>query len=125
MGPDAYKRLDAPQGAGGAMEDTKDRLGQRLHEREQAEEDRFFARKDREALERLRAEQGSEIAKAALGHCPRCGTQLDAIKLYGVQVLQCPADCGHWLDKGEIELIAKREQNSWMGRIFYRPKLEE
>jgi hypothetical protein len=107
------------------MEDTKDRLGQRLHEREKAEEDRFFAEKEREALARLRQAQGPDATKAALGHCPRCGSALDAIKLYGVDVLQCPADCGHWLDKGEIEVIAQREQNSWLGRVFYRPKLEE
>lgn len=107
------------------MEDTKDRLGQRLHERERAEEDRFFAEKEREALERLRKQQSGEAAQPGLGHCPRCGATLDDVKLYGVQVLQCPSDCGHWLDKGEIELIAKREQDSWLGRIFYRPKLEE
>ena len=124
MGPGAYNRTSAPHGAGGAMEDTKDRLGQRLQEREKAEEDRFFAEKERQALDRLR-QKPDAAAATGVGHCPRCGTPLDAIKLYGVDVLQCPADCGHWLDKGEIEIIAKREKNSWLGRVFYQPKLEE
>lgn len=106
------------------MEDTKDRLGQRLQERQQAEEERFFAEKERQALDRLRKEKGDDAAKG-MGHCPRCGAALDAIKLYGVDVLQCPADCGHWIDKGEIEVVAKREENSWISRVFYRPKLEE
>lgn len=107
------------------MADTKDRLGQRLHEREKGEEDLFFAKRDREALEKLKQQKEAAAAKGMLGHCPRCGSTLDAIKLFGVDVLQCPADCGHWLDKGEIELIAKREHDSWLGRVFYRPKLEE
>ncbi len=107
------------------MADTKDRLGERLHEREKGEEDLFFAKQDREALEKLKQKQAAASATSALGHCPRCGATLDAIKLFGVDVLQCPADCGHWLDKGEIEVIAKREHDSWLGRVFYRPKLEE
>lgn len=106
------------------MEDTKDRLGQRLQERQKAEEERFFAEKERKALDRLRQKEGGEAGKG-VGQCPRCGTALEAIKLYGVDVLQCPSDCGHWLDKGEIEVIAKREQDSWISRVFYRPKLEE
>jgi hypothetical protein len=107
------------------MEDTKDRLGQRLREREKGEEDRFFAEKEREAIERLKRVHQTDVQKEALGHCPRCGAALVPIKLYGVTVLQCPVDCGHWLDKGELETIAKREHDSWLGRLFYRPKLQE
>jgi hypothetical protein len=107
------------------MEDSKDRLGKRLKEREKGEEDHFFAEKDREAIERLKREQGLDVVKLALGHCPRCGAALTQIRLHGVEVQQCPADCGHWLDKGELAIIAKRERDSWLGRLFYRPKLEE
>jgi hypothetical protein len=107
------------------MEDRKDRLGNRLKEKEKGEEDRYFAEKNREAIERLKREEGLDVVKLALGHCPRCGAALTAIKLHGVEVQQCPADCGHWLDKGELEVIAKRERNSWLGRVFYSPKLEE
>ncbi len=107
------------------MEDSKDRLGKRLHEKEKGDEDRYFAEKDREALARLKQEEAFDVTKLALGHCPRCGAALTSIKLYGVSVMQCPADCGHWLDKGELEVIAQREHDSWLGRLFYRPKLEE
>jgi Transcription factor zinc-finger len=106
------------------MEDSKDRLGKRLKEREKGEEDRFFAEKEREAVERLRKVQGLDVVKLALGHCPRCGAALDQVSLHGVQVLQCPVDCGTWLDKGELEVVAKRERDSWLGKLFYRPKLE-
>lgn len=107
------------------MEDSKDRLGKRLKEREKGEEDHYFAEKDREALARLKQQEGLDVVSQALGHCPRCGAALNSIKLHGVAVMECPADCGHWLDKGELEILAKRERDSWLGRLFYSPKLEE
>jgi hypothetical protein len=107
------------------MEDSKDRLGKRLKEKEKGEEDRYFAEKDRAALERLKKAQNLDVVALALGHCPRCGAALVPTKLHGVEVRQCPADCGLWLDKGELEVIAQREHDSWLGRLFYRPKLEE
>ena len=107
------------------MEDNKDRLGKRLKEKEQGEEDRYFAEKDREAVERLKGAETLDVVKLALGHCPRCGAALTTIRLHGVEVQQCPADCGHWLDKGELEIIAQRERDGWLGKLFYRPKLEE
>ncbi len=107
------------------MEDSKDRLGKRLKEKEQGEEDRFFAERDREALARLKKDQGLDVVKAGVGHCPRCGAGLTPFTLHGVEILQCPADCGTWLDKGELEIIARREHEGWLGKLFYRPKLEE
>jgi len=107
------------------MKDTKDRLGERLKEREKGEEDRFFAERDREAVERLKKAKNLDVVNLAIGHCPRCGAALVPTKVYGVEVRQCPADCGLWLDKGEIQVIAQREHDSWLGRLFYRPKLEE
>ena len=107
------------------MEDSKDRLTKRLKEKEKGDEDRFFAERDREALERLKQDEGLDVVKLALGHCPRCGAALTTVSLHGVEVMQCPADCGHWLDRGELEVIARREHDSWLGKLFYRPKLEE
>ena len=107
------------------MVDSKDRLRDRLKEREQGEEELFFAEKEREAIARLKKVQGADAVKEALGHCPRCGTALNTIRRHGVAVLQCPKDCGTWLDKGELEVIAKREHDSWIGRLFYSPKLDE
>jgi hypothetical protein len=106
------------------MED-KDRLGKRLKEKEQGEEDRYFGEKDREAIARLKKSQNLDVVEAALGHCPRCGSALNTIKLRGVEVMECPKDCGHWLDKGELEVVARREHESWLGRLFYQPKLED
>jgi hypothetical protein len=107
------------------MEDGKDRLGKRLKEKQEGEEDRFFAAKDRKAIDRLKMRDALDVVPEAKGHCPRCGAALTPIKVHGVGVLQCPADCGTWLDKGELEVVAKREHDSWLGRLFYSPKLDE
>ena len=107
------------------MEDSKDRLGKRLEEKGKGEEDHFFAKKDREAVARLKLEASRDVVPSALGHCPRCGAALVATKLHGVELQECPVDCGHWLDKGELEIVAQREHDSWLGRLFYRPKLDD
>jgi Transcription factor zinc-finger len=107
------------------MEDGKDRLGKRLQEKEKGEEDRYFAAKDREAIDRMKLRDAKDVVQEALGHCPRCGASLRPVTVHGVEVLQCPVDCGTWLDKGALQIVAQRERNSWLGRLFYSPKLEE
>ena len=99
------------------MADEKDRLGEKLHQKEKAEEDRYFAERDRELLARLHKRNDAD----PLG-CPRCGKALVAVEHQGVTVDQCPACQGVWLDRGELEALAPRERESWLGRFFYRPK---
>jgi len=50
----------------------KDRLGDKLHKKEKAEEDRYFAERDKGLLEKLRHEKADE-------RCPACGTALVAV----------------------------------------------
>ena len=107
------------------MGDAKDRLGERLREKQKGEEDRYFGAKEREAIARLKVRKEADVVPEARGHCPRCGAKLKATKVHGVEVLQCPTDCGTWLDKGELQVVAQREHDSWLGRLFYSPKLDE
>jgi len=100
------------------MADEKDRLGDKLHQKEKADEDRFFAERDRELLARLHSHK--EPAAAALS-CPRCAKPLAAVSYQDVTVDQCPACGGVWLDRGELE-APPRERESWLGRFFHRPK---
>jgi len=106
-------------------DDGKDRLGEQLKEKGKGEEERFYGAKERQAIERLKKRQGLDVVPEAVGHCPRCGATLNPITAHGVAVLQCPVDCGTWVDRGELEVVAKRERNSWLGRMIYGPKLEE
>ena len=99
------------------MADEKDRLGEKLHQKEKAEEDRYFAERDRDLLARLRRQREAENLR-----CPRCGKALAPVVYHGVTVDQCPACQGVWLEGGELEALAPRERESWLGRFFYRPK---
>jgi hypothetical protein len=98
------------------VDDSKDRLGDQLKKREKAEEDRFFAEKDREALERLRRERASGARPAV--DCPRCGAKLREEDRHGVAVDVCPSGHGLWLDAGELAVLAKREKDSWLTRLI-------
>ena len=100
--------------------DEKDRLGSKLHEKEKAEEDRYFAQRDREALEKLKQNAAAEVNKEALMRCPKCGTQLKSVEHHGVTVEECPSCQGLWLDRGELETLSQRENESWVGRFLRR-----
>lgn len=100
------------------MADEKDRLGDRLKERETAEENRYFAAQDRAALDKLRAQQNAGIPQAS---CPRCGAALVEVDHVGIKVDRCPSGHGMWLDQGEFDVVAKREKDSWLGRLL--PKI--
>ena len=108
------------------MADEKDRLGDKLNERRKAEEDRFFAERDKALLEKLRQQNLSadeeKVRATALMRCPKCGEKLRTVDITGVSVDECPAGHGMWLDAGEHEAIAQRERDSWLGRLFFSPK---
>jgi Transcription factor zinc-finger len=95
------------------MTDEKDRLGATLKKKERAEEERYFAEQDRERLEKLRAKR---VAAEAAGHtasCPRCGQGLVERDRKGVMVDVCM-----WLDTGELEFLAGRDNDSWLSRLL-------
>jgi hypothetical protein len=49
----------------------KDRLGDKLRDKEKAEEDWYFAQRDREAIEKMRKAQGSIQQPQGLMQCPK------------------------------------------------------
>ena len=104
--------------------DEKDRLGDKLRDVERAREDQYFAERDRELLEQLRRSQGEErettLQEAARMRCPKCGTRLREGRLHGVSVEECPACNGMWLDKDELQKIARREDEGWISRWLRR-----
>jgi hypothetical protein len=97
------------------MVDEKDRFGEKLRQKEKAEEDRFFAERDRALLDRLRHQPGTTPAS-----CPRCGEPLVPREHANVTVEECPGGHGVWLDRSDIETIARREHDSWLGRLLPR-----
>ena len=64
-------------------DNEKDRLGEKLHQKEKAEEDRYFEEHDKELLEKLR--------EKAAERCPTCGAALVAVERGGKTTHECPA----------------------------------
>ena len=107
------------------VDDEKDRLGDKLRRKEKADEDRFFAERDRGLLERLRQEKAAPRTEPQVTspmRCPRCGTELITVPHHGTTGAECPAGHGMWLDHADVEVLAARERDSWLGRFFHRPR---
>ncbi|MFN8545433.1 MAG: zf-TFIIB domain-containing protein [Candidatus Binatia bacterium] len=106
--------------------DEKDRLHDALQKKEKAEEDRFFAERDAEALRRIReahrAASEGEVRELAHDRCPRCGQRLVQVKYHDITVDECAGGHGIWLDHGEFQRLAERERDGWLGRFFNRPR---
>ena len=94
------------------MSEEKDRYGNKLRDKEKGEENRYFAEQERAQLEKLR----QKAAPGPLGLCPRCGLALVARDYHGVAIDDCPKCGGIWLDKGQVESVVEREDETWAHR---------
>jgi uncharacterized protein len=85
-------------------------------------EDEFFAREDAEKRRKIALEAMRETALAererlrALHHmrCPKCGLELQEVAFRGVDADLCFACGGVFLDRGEIDRIARPDQKGIM-----------
>jgi ribosomal protein L37AE/L43A len=102
------------------MADTeKDRYGSKLRDKEKGQEDDYFARRDLELLEKLRQERrGAAAEQVGTMQCPRCGTALQERVQHDITVDECPTCGGLWLDRGEMDQLARREEEGWFGRLL-------
>jgi len=98
------------------MSQDKDRMGEKLHEREKAEEDRYFAKQNKESLEKIRKESAEHAV--VLGVCPKCGVELVQRELHDVTVDDCGQCGGIWLDKGELNRIVELEAEGDISKFF-------
>jgi hypothetical protein len=100
----------------------KDRYGDKLRDVEKAREDKFFADRDRELLEKLKAQTGAQeeqsVRELARMRCPKCGDRLTTRTKLEVELDECPRGHGIWLDAGELEKLTARESSGWLSRIL-------
>lgn len=101
-----------------SLKDEKDRLGDKLRDVERGREDHYFAKRDRELIDKMKAGQGTEqgLPPESLGYCPKCGARLQHREFRGAMVDECGKCGGLWLDKGELEAIASGETEGWVAR---------
>ncbi|MGE0822425.1 MAG: zf-TFIIB domain-containing protein [Candidatus Binatia bacterium] len=97
--------------------DTKDHLSAILTEKERAEEDIYFARRDRELIAKLKQQQEAEheetLRELARSRCPRCGTRLQPRAFHDATVQECPSCQGLWFDKKDIHELAQDKGSEW------------
>jgi hypothetical protein len=100
----------------------KDPFGDKLREKERAEEDLYFAKRDRELLEKLRGQDESTreaaVREIARGRCPKCGSLLSQRVVDDIAVEECASCRGIWLNANELASVSRRESESWLGRLF-------
>jgi uncharacterized protein len=97
-----------------------------MPEKPSSTEDEYFAREDAERLRKLAAEQRRKLADAErealrkqhFMRCPKCGMELKELRFRDLQVDRCFSCNGTWLDAGELEKLAKGEEDSVMGSIL-------
>jgi uncharacterized protein len=92
-------------------------------DRKKALEEEYFHRKEKEAIEKMRAqvaaEEAARLAEEAAIHCPKCDGKLVEISYEGVQIDRCEKCNGVWLDAGELEHLKKHEDAAgWLGRVW-------
>ena len=96
----------------------RDRLGDKLRDKQKGQEDDYFSRKDRELLEKMRQQRRQAVPNQSAMQCPRCATTLVERVQHDVTVDECSSCGGIWLDKGELEHIAGHEREGYFGRLL-------
>jgi hypothetical protein len=85
-------------------------------------EEEYFHRKNKEAIEKLRAKMAVAAESKAAGkssmRCPRCDGSLKESKFEDVLIDTCEECGGVWLDSGELEQLTRRESGGWLGRLW-------
>jgi ribosomal protein L37AE/L43A len=93
-------------------------------ERKKALEDEYFVKKEKELIEKLRtksaAEKKAEIKEFCRMRCPKCGEALKERSFRKISIDQCAGCGGIWLDSGEIEQIAVKDEASWLGKFWQK-----
>jgi len=105
------------------MENDKDRSGEKLKFDERANEDKYFAVKEHELIEGMKAEfQKVEAARreGQIVSCPKCPGKLEGYKFMDFVLDRCESCEGIWLDKGELERILRRAARGPLGAFFER-----
>jgi Pyruvate/2-oxoacid:ferredoxin oxidoreductase delta subunit len=107
----------------------RDKYTEFWHNVEQAQENIYFAQKDRELIAKLREQEQAELERSILElcwmRCPKCGRKLEEINYQSVRIDRCTGCGGVWLDPGELEVLAPEEHKSWFSGLLHRMKGRE
>ena len=105
------------------MEDDKDRFGEKTTFVERANEDIYFAAKEHELIEGMKAEfQKVEAARreGQILNCPKCSGKLESYKFMDFVLDRCASCEGIWLNKDELEGILRKAARGPLGIFLDR-----
>jgi len=89
--------------------DEKDRFGDKLRDKQKGQEDEYFARRDRELLEKLRQDRRRDaMASGGQMKCPRCGAGLVERAHHAITVDECPSCGGLRASWNRLRRVKKR-----------------
>ena len=99
-------------------------MANKWDERKKAQEDEYFVKKEREQLAKLKAKQEAEAKetrqKSRAHACPKCGEPLKERSFQKIEIDQCTGCSGIWLDAGELEQVAEKDEGSWLGKFWQK-----
>ncbi len=105
------------------MKSETNRPGENPKFDERANEDGYFALKEHELIERLKAEfKEAEAARRQkrAQTCPKCSGKLERYKFMDFVLDRCESCEGIWLEKGELEEILRRAARGPLGAFLNR-----
>ena len=104
-------------------EERKGSLRRKAKFDERANEDSYFAVKEHELIEGMKAEfQKVEAARreGQIVNCPKCPGKLESYKFMDFVLDRCESCEGIWLDKGELKGIVRRASRGPLGAFLDR-----
>ena len=91
-----------------------------LDERGRALENEYFRQKEKELLDKMKAQISGDDSKSAEMQCPRCAGTLYETTYEGITIDVCNKCTGVWLDAGELAQIAIKDEEGkgWFSKLF-------
>lgn len=97
------------------MANEKDKFGDTMRLVERAKEDIYFAQRDRELMDKLKAQLCKvEKSTGAVG-CPKCSGHLQSYTFHGCALDRCDQCGGVWMDRGELESVVRKVSRGRLG----------
>ena len=99
-------------------------MANKWDERKKVQEDEYFVKKEKELIEKLKANQAKDekqsVKERCHMRCPKCGEALKERSFQKILIDQCTGCNGIWLDAGELEAVAGKEAGSWLSKLWQR-----
>ena len=100
----------------------RDPLGEKIRMKEHAEEDQYFAARDRELMAKLKHQQEAEqeeiVRELTRERCPECGDRLQPHPTHGGIIQECHTCHGAWLSRTQLEMVTQQQGLGWAERFL-------